>query len=1039
MEDMRMNIRSKFLTLTTTTLLVLFAGSVPADDTDIFYNTAATVTGAEPIVMFAIDYRPNLGSAGCKVAASCQFLVDLGYLSPVGPYTRFDELRAVLRAVMDPLDGLKVGLWMNHKDANGCENNPSPGCSNGAFIALGAKSFQAGDANGAKAAFHGYLDAMGTPTNDATSHKWQGVEHMFELYRYLSGQGIWNGHVGFNDYASDPNFNMDVDSPATMWDSSVEAGGNYISPLVGATECTKLFSVNLTFSVTQKEADSDDEVGKSVNAGGMLIKRPTYEATIEWMNDTDLADGKHGFAPDIEGNQNLISYFISERINKTTTSYAQAGGTGLPIPLTDDPQDLVDSLTDIFRQILSVSTTFVAASVPVNVFNRAEVVDNLYLAIFQTDVDTKPAWQGNIKKLKVSGLGVNPVIVDVAGSSAIAADGRLNFDALTFWTDPASLPPADPDLSEFDGKDGRSVARGGSGQMIPGFIAGGPGLLNSDAGARQLFYVDGGGLSPLNVDAGTAAALQASLGAIDVAESAALIAYARGLDIDDLDADGDITEAREWIMSDPLHSRPLPLNYGARAGYSDADPAIYIAVSTNDGFIRMLRNTAPATGAESGEEVWAIMPQPVMGKIKTLRANAPGVRHPYLTDGTAVAFLDDANINGTIDPGETAYLFVGMRRGSKNLYAFDISDPENPSLVWTIDKSGDFAELGMTFSTPRVIKVNTGSGIRPALAFGGGYDVNKDSSASDDSEGNAIYVVDAKTGALIWKAVEGTSTGPVSAKVYEHEDLTDSIPSTVSLLDSDGDTLHDRIYVGDTGGNVWRADINGTNTSDWKLSLLASLGRHDSGGKANDRRFFHRPDIVQNFDADGPYDAVLIGSGNRADPLDKLGLAENWFYMIKDRAFKPGSGADTNLDHSDLGDVTNTCQLDDGACTADLENGWALQLTSTGEKSLSTSTTLGGTVYFTTYLPTAAAKSCAPSEGKGRLYAVALTNAYGRNNYDTTTDDEERFEELQSQGIPAEIVTLPPDYILRPDLQVEETSTPTRIQTYWFESEDSDL
>jgi type IV pilus assembly protein PilY1 len=118
-----------------------------------------------------------------------------------------------------------------------------------------------------------------------------------------------------------------------------------------------------------------------------------------------------------------------------------------------------------------------------------------------------------------------------------------------------------------------------------------------------------------------------------------------------------------------------------------------------------------------------------------------------------------------------------------------------------------------------------------------------------------------------------------------------------------------------------------------------------------------------------------------------------------------------------------------------------LRLTASGEKSLSTSTTLGGTVYFSTYLPpgSSSSGSCGPSEGNGRLYAVSLKDAHGRNNYDTTTDEEERFEELKSQGIPAEVVTLPPDTILRPDLEIEKTNAPTRVQTYWFESEDGDL
>ena len=42
-----------------------------------------------------------------------------------------------------------------------------------------------------------------------------------------------------------------------------------------------------------------------------------------------------------------------------------------------------------------------------------------------------------------------------------------------------------------------------------------------------------------------------------------LIAYSRGLDIDDLDGDLQRNEARDWIFGDALHSRPLPINYGA--------------------------------------------------------------------------------------------------------------------------------------------------------------------------------------------------------------------------------------------------------------------------------------------------------------------------------------------------------------------------------------------------------------------------------------------------------------------------------------------
>ncbi|MDH3452678.1 MAG: PilC/PilY family type IV pilus protein, partial [Gammaproteobacteria bacterium] len=462
----------------------------------------------------------------------------------------------------------------------------------------------------------------------------------------------------------------------------------------------------------------------------------------------------------------------------------------------------------------------------------------------------------------------------------------------------------------------------------------------------------------------------------------------------------------------------------------------------NDGYMRYLRNTTVG-GQQSGEEVWGFMPQSVMDKVKTLRTNAPGIKHPYMVDGAPVVWMDDANSNGTIDAGEDAWLFFGLRRGGRAYYALDVSDPESPDLLWKIEKNGDFAELGNTFSNPRVIRVDTGSGEQPAIVFGGGYDFNKDDRTgvgTDDSEGNAIYIVDAETGQLIWKAV---GSGAADTDTFVHPDLVDSIPSTVSILDSDGNGLHDRLYVGDTGGNVWRADMPGANVANWKLTKLASIGRHSAGaaGKEDDRRFFHRPDIVQSADKDGPFDAVVIASGDRPDPLDKGGLATNWMYMIKDRNFKVGTGVDTALNHFSFGDVTNTCLEFGGECTADLTSGWALQLAAQGEKGLSTPLTINNVVFFTSYLPPNGSPegACSPAEGSGRLYAVSLKDASATTNYDTTDEDLDRFTELDSKGIPAEVVSLPPKSILRPDLKVDQTNAPTRFQTYWFEEEDGDL
>jgi type IV pilus assembly protein PilY1 len=1057
---------TKFLKASITTALaslILTIGSAHADDTDVYMNPGAGLpAGSEPMVMFSLDYRPNLGSTACN-GSDCDTLISEGYMPVQGSYTFFDVLKGALRKVFDPLEGVRVGLMINHNNNNNCEGFGRTKCSNGGYIAMGFESFVKGDANGAKARFHNIVDSMPTP-NGNVSHSYQGKELFFEFFRYLTGQGVYNAHNGWTDYGTANKFNLDYDYPAISWDPAIEHGPktkpNYVSPIDPAGACSKIYTVNFMFLVSNQEADSDDAIEDSVSSGGFGSSQKEFPDVLQYLNDADLANGNYGSVPDIDDKQNVISYFIVDpkKINTTTKGYARAGGTGVPLALSENPDELVATLQEIFKQILSVSTTFVAASVPVNVFNRAEITDNVYIALFQVDGQARPSWVGNVKKLKLTGANdstANAALVDANGVPAIAADGRIRFDALTSWTVPGSLPAPDLDAGEVAGRDGRVVARGGAGQRIPGFLSGSPQEANGLGGRRIYYDRTSSALASLNADLTTAATLQSDFDAATVLEAEALIAFARGLDVDDLDGDSETNEAREWIFGDALHSRPLPINYGSIGGYTDPDnPAIFLAVASNDGLLRMIRNTR-TSGSESGEEVWAFMPRNAMAAQKVLRANGTGMTHPYTVDGAPVAFMQDRNRDGSIvsSDGDKVFLYVGMRRGGKAYYAFDVTNPELPKLMWTIEKGGDFAELGYTFSNPRVGLVDSPSGPKPVVMFAGGYDLNKDTRGvvgSNDTEGNAIFVVDAETGQLIWKARRGSSG---SGNVFEHPMLVDSVPSALAVGDTDGDGLTDRLVVGDTGGNVWRADLQGPDVSNWKLTLLAALGRHTAGamGIVSDRRFFHRPDLVPSKDANGMFDAVVIGSGNRANPLDKGGTTVNFTVMLKDRHTAPGSGADENIQLLQLGDVTSNCLQSESPCTVDLSKGWRLMLEEPGEKVLATPLTMVGRTFFTTYLPQSGggATACAPSEGAGRLYAVALQDAKSVINYDSSDDDSnnpdqatsknDRSVELSSLGIPAEVVSVPPNKILRPDLQIDNVDATTRWRTFWYLAEDEDL
>jgi type IV pilus assembly protein PilY1 len=1097
-------------------LAIVLVGPVRADDTDI-YLTPTVAGGAAPLVMFSLDYRPNLTSTACG-GSECDELIAQGYLPASGPYNFFMVLRAVLKKVLDPLTGVQVGLMLNH--ASNCSGSATSGpgaanCSNGGYILQGftpmlagsddSETYQRDGEDAGKLAFFDKLDAIPDPQGNI-SHPYQGKEAYFELFRYLTGQGVYNGHLGFIDFGdTDKNTNLDVHHPELAWDRSIEnaEGTTYNSALAASGQCSRAFVVNLMFQVTNHDEDSDSAIRAAKADGGMggidlSGKNNSFDTVIRYMKDADLGDGSYGSAGVLEGKQNVVSYFLVDptKINKTTNGYASAGGTGVALPLSSDPRELIKTLRNLFNSILSVSTTFVAPSVPVNVFNRAQIVNEVFMALFEAQEDGFPLWDGNLKKLRIGDNTITgePELQDVNGLNAIDIDGRIRRDALTFWTQPASLPaPGDDAVA---GADGRAVARGGAGQRVPGFTSGTPGQDNTVLGGRRIYTENSGAtaLRDLDADAATAAALWSELTADWSPAAAATYAdasageqaralnalrFARGLEDDG-------TTTRRWLLADPLHSRPRPVNYGARGGRVPENPDIRILMGTNDGALHMFRNTQ-TLGAEDGTESWAYLPRTLLRKLTRLRENVAGTPvHPLGLDGSVEILTLDLNQDGTLEAadGDKVIAYFGLRRGGKALYALDVSDPDAPQMLWQIDKGAPgtaFAELGQTWSTPVVGRLDVGAGVVPVLVFGGGYngdddgddagDLGKDarnratragiapSLGSDDDEGAAVFIVNALDGTLIWKATGGTTAGhDPASKRFVHTSMVDALAAPVAAIDSSGDGLLDRIYAADTGGVLWRMDLAGMvdhdgdpNTppmlmhddpSAWTAMRLLSVGRHAAGfaSAEHDRRFFNTSDVAASRDGNGPFDAVIIGTGDREDP-NASGVVD-YFYMFKDRHVTSGVPPASGLEHGDLADLTSNC-LQDSSCTkpAALVYGWRIALADSGEKALADAVTVAGQIFFTTFTPTASSDVCTLSEGTGRLYVVSVQDATAVMNFDSTNDIDsvtyERWDKLGSGGIPVKVVPLNESYVLVQGQEAGENIVKVNVQTgyktYWYE------
>ena len=404
-------------------------------------------------------------------------------------------------------------------------------------------------------------------------------------------------------------------------------------------------------------------------------------------------------------------------------------------------------------------------------------------------------------------------------------------------------------------------------------------------------------------------------------------------------------------------------------------------------------------------ESWAFIPSELYKIIKPLREKESSKE--YGIDGPISVYFNNKSLNdkglndGTINAnkGDQVWAAVGMRRGGRNYYGLDITKPDSPSLMWTIKGGeGKYKNLGQTWSKPQVAYIKS-KGNTPLLIFGAGYDDNKDSNDADkaniktkDKVGRGIYIVDAKTGEKVWILAPKEDASKDAEFKGEY-----SIAADVTLLDSNYDGYTDRIYAADTGGGIWRIDIS--DEGEFSHFQLADLGSDV------DRRFFYKPVVARTMFSkvtitddgvvtrlDTPYDAIVIGSGNRSNP-NGGGTADELF-MIRDEntvtklfesapeVITPSMLMGMNNDKfgSALDNVTEFVKLED-----ELANdfvGWRYKL-ATGEKSLAAATVVGGVAYFTSFTPTldsSIKNQCSLSGGGGSLYAFHLH--YGTKVYD---------------------------------------------------------
>lgn len=816
-------------------------------------------------------------------------------------------------------------------------------------------------------------------------------ETMYEAYRYLSGGGVT---YGLNSRISTAASGA---KPSVLSSrESVPNTGVYKSPL--ATSCQKNFIVLLTDGLPTADNSADTAIQGLIgaNCAGSGDGK-CLEEIAKYMYERDMR-------PSLAGLQNVTTYTIG--FNLTGADAAgkavlqnTASGAGGVFYEANDSASLSTVLTQIVRTILDYNTSFTAPAVSVNAFNRTQNLNDLYVTVFKPSETY--AWAGNVKKYR---LDPNGTILDATGSPAVdVATGFFRTTAQSYWT---------------TGVDGENVRLGGAANEQP-------------VPTSRRIYSDLNNLAVLTATSNQVTVANASittatlgLGAAEAPGRDLLIGWLRGADIDDENANGLTTDARNE-MGDPMHGRPATVIYGGTVTSPDPTDGVIYAV-TNDGYLH-------AINAVNGSELWAFIPRQMLARARDLHLNNAVTDRVFGLDGNIRVLKNEVNENGVLEPGlgERVYVYFGMRRGGSEYYGLDVTDRNAPTLLFKIgpNEAGlkQILNAGQSWSTPTVARVNvsgaTQNTLQQVLVFGGGYDTVQDNGPYvTDTAGNQIFMVDAVSGNRLWYAGPNSDT---SANL-RHASMTHSIPGDVRIFDLTGDGYADRMYAADMGGRVWRFDIsNGQPAASLVTGgVFASLGNAhlSTHPDATTRRFYNAPDISFLSSGGRTWLNLAIGSGYRGHPLNLA--TQDHFYSLRDhrpfaRLTQAQYNSSTVITEADVNliDVTTNIApaIPPGA------SGWRMDLRRpsaafSGEKSLSEARTVQSMIQFSTYEPnsasTASSNSCTPGVGTNRLYTVsAFTGApvYDRENpTDPPDSTDDRDTELAQGGIAPEVVWLFP-------------------------------
>ena len=450
-----------------------------------------------------------------------------------------------------------------------------------------------------------------------------------------------------------------------------------------------------------------------------------------------------------------------------------------------------------------------------------------------------------------------------------------------------------------------------------------------------------------------------------------ILNYLRG-DTSNEEAQGGTFRDRDELLGDFINSAPVwvgkpamhyPDSWGAGAtemaysafvsSKSTRTPMVY--VGSNDGMLH-------AFDAATGEEVFAYVPAILYPNLASL--TDPDYAHKYYADGSPTV------VDAYFSAAWHTVLVAGLNAGGQGIYTLDVTDPANITtetigagkVLWEFDDSDD-TDLGYTFSQPNIVRLQNGAW---AAVFGNGYN-NTVTDTHASTTGNAVlYLVNISNGTLIKKidTLEGTADDPTGSG-------RPNGLASVAPVDVNGDSIIDYVYGGDLFGNLWKFNLNSSDTNQWGVAYSNPIFTACHGStctSTNTQPITTRPQVGLHPKGSGYM--VYFGTGKYFENNDDTSASQTTqsFYGIwdKDGATLTAFDRDDLLPQEILEEINLDADDDDDyRITSDnsidwsAQMGWYIDLINTeagntdnkGERQISASILRDGRIIFTTMMP----------------------------------------------------------------------------------------